>query len=70
MHTVNSSMMLRISLLAYQTSAINLLLCLQWIAQHEGLSCEKFAEWIRNNDSQFQEEGLIMQLQENGIGEI
>lgn len=38
-----------------------------WIAQHEGLSCEKFAEWIRNNDSQFQEEGLIMQLQENGI---
>ena len=41
---------------------------LQWEDQHDTLSCDGFAEWKRNNDPNFQKEGLAAHLQANGIG--
>ena len=43
-------------------------LFVQWEDQHNGLSCEQFAEWKRQNDPKFQKEGLAAHLQANGIG--
>uniref|UniRef100_A0A0P4ZW10 E3 ubiquitin-protein ligase RNF31 n=1 Tax=Daphnia magna TaxID=35525 RepID=A0A0P4ZW10_9CRUS len=38
-----------------------------WEKQHEGLTCEKFAEWKEANDPEYQAEGLAKHLAENGI---
>ncbi|XP_058396854.1 E3 ubiquitin-protein ligase RNF31 isoform X4 [Diceros bicornis minor] len=39
----------------------------QWEEQHRGRSCEDFQNWKRNNDPEYQAQGLAMYLQENGI---
>ncbi|KAM5234891.1 E3 ubiquitin-protein ligase RNF31 [Ctenodactylus gundi] len=39
----------------------------QWEEQHQGRSCEDFQSWKRNNDPEYQAQGLAMYLQENGI---
>ncbi|XP_045471212.1 E3 ubiquitin-protein ligase lubel isoform X1 [Harmonia axyridis] len=38
-----------------------------WEKQHEGISCEKFAEWKEANDPENQQSGVTKHLQENGI---
>ncbi|CRK97753.1 CLUMA_CG011133, isoform A [Clunio marinus] len=38
-----------------------------WEKQHEGLSCEKFAEWKEANDPDVQAEGVAKHLKLNGI---
>ncbi|XP_041779952.1 E3 ubiquitin-protein ligase lubel isoform X5 [Anopheles merus] len=38
-----------------------------WEAQHEGLTCEKFAEWKEANDPELQAEGVQRHLQTHGI---
>ena len=52
----------------YGLCMLVLVLALQWEEQHNGLSCEDFAEWKRQNDPKFQREGLAAHLQANGIG--
>lgn len=44
-------------------------LCLfeQWQEQHDGISCKEFERWKRDNDSEFQAQGLAAHLKENGI---
>uniref|UniRef100_A0A182JSC7 Uncharacterized protein n=1 Tax=Anopheles christyi TaxID=43041 RepID=A0A182JSC7_9DIPT len=39
----------------------------QWETQHEGLTCEKFAEWKEANDPELQAEGVQRHLQTHGI---
>ena len=41
---------------------------LQWEDQHEGLACEQFAEWKKDNDPELQAQGLAAYLIEEGIG--
>lgn len=38
-----------------------------WEVQHQGISCEEFLNWKRENDPEYQAQGLAMYLQENGI---
>ncbi|KAG4079394.1 hypothetical protein HA402_008086 [Bradysia odoriphaga] len=38
-----------------------------WEKQHEGITCEKFAEWQEANDPEHQAEGVQLHLQQNGI---
>uniref|UniRef100_A0AAG5DTU1 RBR-type E3 ubiquitin transferase n=1 Tax=Anopheles atroparvus TaxID=41427 RepID=A0AAG5DTU1_ANOAO len=38
-----------------------------WESQHEGLSCEKYAEWKEANDPELQAEGVQRHLQTHGI---
>ncbi|XP_058872971.1 LOW QUALITY PROTEIN: E3 ubiquitin-protein ligase RNF31-like [Acipenser ruthenus] len=38
-----------------------------WEDQHQGLSCEDFQSWKRENDPQYQREGLAGYLKDNGI---
>ncbi|XP_028649540.1 E3 ubiquitin-protein ligase RNF31-like [Erpetoichthys calabaricus] len=38
-----------------------------WEDQHQGLSCEDFQSWKRENDPEYQREGLAGYLKENGI---
>ncbi|KAL3282322.1 hypothetical protein HHI36_005509 [Cryptolaemus montrouzieri] len=38
-----------------------------WEKQHEGISCEKFAEWKEANDPENQQSAVTKHLQENGI---
>ncbi|XP_058819358.1 E3 ubiquitin-protein ligase lubel isoform X3 [Topomyia yanbarensis] len=38
-----------------------------WEPQHEGISCEKFAEWKEANDPEFQAQGVARHLQAHGI---
>ncbi|XP_044752367.1 E3 ubiquitin-protein ligase lubel isoform X2 [Coccinella septempunctata] len=38
-----------------------------WEKQHEGISCEKFAEWKEANDPENQQSAVAKHLQENGI---
>ncbi|XP_063229781.1 LOW QUALITY PROTEIN: E3 ubiquitin-protein ligase lubel [Bacillus rossius redtenbacheri] len=38
-----------------------------WEKQHEGISCEQFAEWKRANDPEVQAEGVTRHLAEHGI---
>ncbi|XP_049530928.1 E3 ubiquitin-protein ligase lubel-like isoform X4 [Anopheles darlingi] len=38
-----------------------------WEAQHEGLTCEKYAEWKEANDPELQAEGVQRHLQTHGI---
>nr|CAD7586942.1 unnamed protein product [Timema genevievae] len=38
-----------------------------WEKQHEGITCEKFAEWKEANDPEIQAAGLAKHLAENGI---
>lgn len=42
-------------------------LCFKWEQQHEGISCEKFAEWKEANDPENQLSAVAKHLQENGI---
>ncbi|XP_028817460.1 E3 ubiquitin-protein ligase RNF31-like isoform X2 [Denticeps clupeoides] len=39
-----------------------------WEEQHEGLSCEQFQLWKRENDPEYQRLGLAGYLHDNGIG--
>ncbi|BFZ13030.1 hypothetical protein BsWGS_16069 [Bradybaena similaris] len=39
----------------------------EWEPQHEGLTCEQFAQWKIDNDPNNQSEGLAKHLDENGI---
>ncbi|KAG2462500.1 RNF31 ligase, partial [Polypterus senegalus] len=41
--------------------------CCHWEDQHQGLSCEDFQSWKRENDPEYQREGLAGYLKENGI---
>ena len=41
---------------------------LQWEAQHDGVSCEKFARWKQDNDPDAQKQGLAAYLNTKGIG--
>lgn len=47
---------------------INSFTVTQWEAQHQGISCEQFAQWKRDNDPEAQELGLAAHLNDNGIG--
>ncbi|CAH2294427.1 E3 ubiquitin- ligase RNF31 isoform X1 [Pelobates cultripes] len=38
-----------------------------WEEQHRSLSCEDFQNWKRENDAEYQAQGLAVYLQENGI---
>ncbi|KAG9278422.1 E3 ubiquitin-protein ligase RNF31 isoform X1 [Astyanax mexicanus] len=38
-----------------------------WEAQHNGLSCEQFQLWKRENDPEYQRQGLAGYLRDNGI---
>ncbi|XP_018425140.1 PREDICTED: E3 ubiquitin-protein ligase RNF31 [Nanorana parkeri] len=38
-----------------------------WEEQHRALSCEDFQNWKRENDAEYQAQGLAVYLQENGI---
>ncbi|KAM8961737.1 E3 ubiquitin-protein ligase RNF31 [Pelodytes ibericus] len=38
-----------------------------WEEQHRALNCEDFQNWKRENDMEYQAQGLAMYLQENGI---
>uniref|UniRef100_A0A8C1QU50 RBR-type E3 ubiquitin transferase n=1 Tax=Cyprinus carpio TaxID=7962 RepID=A0A8C1QU50_CYPCA len=38
-----------------------------WEAQHMGLSCEQFQLWKRENDPEYQKQGLAGYLRDNGI---
>lgn len=44
--------------------------CRQWASQHEGLSCEKFKEWLQLNSPEFQNSRLELLLSRNKIGLI
>lgn len=44
-------------------------LCFQWEAQHQDLSCEQFQQWKRENDPEYQRQGLAGYLRDNGISE-
>jgi E3 ubiquitin-protein ligase RNF31 len=39
----------------------------QWEKQHEGITCEKFAEWKEANDPEIQAAGLAKHMAEHGI---
>ncbi|KAG8596107.1 hypothetical protein GDO81_001736 [Engystomops pustulosus] len=38
-----------------------------WEEQHRALSCDDFQNWKRENDAEYQAQGLAVYLQENGI---
>lgn len=38
-----------------------------WEKQHEGITCEKFAEWQEANDPEHQAEGVQLHLELHGI---
>lgn len=38
-----------------------------WESQHTGLSCEQFQSWKRENDPEYQKQGLAGYLRDNGI---
>ncbi|XP_053558336.1 LOW QUALITY PROTEIN: E3 ubiquitin-protein ligase RNF31 [Bombina bombina] len=38
-----------------------------WEEQHRSLNCEDFQNWKRENDAEYQAQGLAVYLQENGI---
>uniref|UniRef100_A0A8C5WDB8 RBR-type E3 ubiquitin transferase n=1 Tax=Leptobrachium leishanense TaxID=445787 RepID=A0A8C5WDB8_9ANUR len=38
-----------------------------WEEQHRALTCEAFQNWKRENDTEYQAQGLAVYLQENGI---
>ncbi|XP_022524852.2 E3 ubiquitin-protein ligase RNF31 [Astyanax mexicanus] len=38
-----------------------------WEDQHEGLTCNDFQKWKRENDPEYQKQGLVGFLRENGI---
>lgn len=42
----------------------------QWEDQHEGTTCEQFAEWKQLNDPDAQKQGLAAHLNANGIGKL
>lgn len=41
----------------------------QWEPQHQDLSCEQFQQWKRDNDPEYQKQGLAGYLRDNGISE-
>jgi len=44
-------------------------LFVQWEPQHAGLSCEQYQSWKRENDPEYQRQGLAGYLRDNGISE-
>ena len=43
---------------------------MQWEDQHEGLTCDQFAQWKTDNDPEAQKAGLAAILAENGIRKL
>lgn len=43
--------------------------CPQWESQHAGLSCEQYQSWKRENDPEYQRQGLAGYLRDNGISQ-
>ena len=43
-------------------------LVVQWETAHDGLNCEQFAVWKKDNDPELQAQGLAAYLNEEGIG--
>ncbi|CAJ1061358.1 E3 ubiquitin-protein ligase RNF31-like isoform X3 [Xyrichtys novacula] len=41
--------------------------CYHWEPQHQDLSCEQFQQWKRENDPEYQRQGLAGYLRDNGI---
>eukprot|EP00064_Thunnus_orientalis_P004382 superscaffoldBa00000396_g4393 len=41
--------------------------CCHWESQHAGLSCEQYQSWKRENDPEYQRQGLAGYLRDNGI---
>jgi len=41
---------------------------LQWEQAHDGLTCEQFSQWQKDNDPELQAQGLAAYLNEEGIG--
>ena len=41
---------------------------IQWEPAHDGLGCEQFAEWKKDNDPELQAQGLAAYLNQEGIG--
>lgn len=46
------------------------LVSLKWEDQHKGVSCEQFQLWKRENDPEYQRQGLAGYLRDNGISEF
>ena len=44
--------------------------CPQWESQHAGLSCEQYQSWKRENDPEYQRQGLAGYLRDNGISQL
>lgn len=44
-------------------------LCSQWEPQHQDVTCEQFQLWKRENDPEYQRQGLAGYLRDNGISE-
>ena len=40
----------------------------QWETAHDGLTCEQFATWKKDNDLKLQAQGLAAHLNKEGIG--
>ena len=43
---------------------------LQWEDQHDGIACEQFTTWKKDNDPELQAQGLAAYLDDEGIGKI
>ncbi|CAB1326233.1 unnamed protein product, partial [Coregonus sp. 'balchen'] len=41
--------------------------CSHWESQHGGVSCERYQSWKRQNDPEYQRQGLAGYLRDNGI---
>lgn len=48
---------------------VGVICVLQWESQHAGLSCEQYQSWKRENDPEYQRQGLAGYLRDNGISE-
>lgn len=46
---------------------VKIIFTIQWEAQHEGITCDQFAEWKEYNDPDKQMEGVNQHLQLHGI---
>lgn len=53
-------------------AAVILRVCavVQWESQHAGLTCEQYQTWKRENDPEYQKQGLAGYLRDNGISEF
>ena len=47
---------------------MELCLVFQWEVQHEGITCEEFADWKEQSNPELSAAGIEKLLEENGIG--